>query len=363
MTQATDDWEVPEFTKTLFCVSWGSHPSFELREERIPTSLGPGWLLVKTVSAGLNSVDAEIARREFRPISVVRPPYRVGLDFSGVVVRIGNADCRFPVGSSVFGSVPLSIGAMSEWLVVNESWCALKPGSLDHDVASGIATCSVLAEKCLRGISSEDRVLVLGGCTGVGGLALSLAKEIFEIEWIACTASHEQRGAAERSGADEVFDFHPRKDSSRASSWADPFSRGRARHEYNFIIDTVGDEGGWKLLKNGGTVISVVPGFWKNDVRSNEFCVFCHGCTWWRSRTPRDRLIKLCSNRLITPLPAPDGETLERVALAFSLRSQDPPQLTIYDGIEKSAEALQNLVKSERSQRGLVVVRFAHSQR
>jgi NADPH:quinone reductase-like Zn-dependent oxidoreductase len=59
---------------------FGEMPEPELRDEDV---------LVQVHAAGANMLDSKIRNGEFKPILPYRPPFILGLDVAGTVVRIG----------------------------------------------------------------------------------------------------------------------------------------------------------------------------------------------------------------------------------------------------------------------------------
>jgi len=266
--------------RRLECTKWGTKPTLRVTTGPLEAVLAPGLIVIKTHSACFSTLDVKLCLGHFRRKFRKRPPHGLGYDFSGTVTHINDIPGRFKVGDSVFGSLPLDQpGAASDNLLVNESWCAPKPDSLSHDLASCLGSNCLLAYSALQelAVTLDDRVLVLGGASGAGHMLIQLAKELFEVEWLATTSTHAERGFCEDCGADEVFDFQVTK-----THWALPFLK---THRYDVVLDCVGDPAAFALARRG---LTLLPG---------------EAAPGWFGCRPQPEL------------PRPDGEVLERLGV------------------------------------------------
>jgi len=69
----------------------GAMPDPELREDEV---------LVEVHAAGVNMLDAKIRNGEFKLILPYRPPFILGHDVAGVMVRVGYRSASAALGSS-----------------------------------------------------------------------------------------------------------------------------------------------------------------------------------------------------------------------------------------------------------------------
>ncbi|MFI5429628.1 alcohol dehydrogenase catalytic domain-containing protein [Aeromicrobium sp. UC242_57] len=83
--------------------------------ERPEPTVAPHDVLVRVEAAGANPLDSKIAQGEFKLILPYKPPFVLGHDLAGVVIRIGSAVTRFAVGDVVFGRpTDFRIGTFAE---------------------------------------------------------------------------------------------------------------------------------------------------------------------------------------------------------------------------------------------------------
>lgn len=139
-------------------------------------------LLIRVAAAGVNPYDwhhmtgSPYLMRLM--IGLGRPrEIRLGADFAGTVVAVGEAVTRFSVGDQVFGG---ATGAFAEYLTVAQDGAvALKPPNVSFEQAASIGIAAVTALQSLRdhaGVRAGDRVLINGASGGVGSFAVQIAK-------------------------------------------------------------------------------------------------------------------------------------------------------------------------------------------
>ena len=86
-------------------------------------------------------------------------------------------------------------------------------------------------------------ILITGAETLLGRILVQLAKNVFEIEWVAVTLQNELlRQTLEDLGADEIY--------VAKSKWSAPFVRSKAIRRYDLVIDIIGDRDAKKLLSD-----------------------------------------------------------------------------------------------------------------
>src|SRR5437762_7129472 len=101
--------------------------------------LGGDDVLVQVYSAGVNLLDSKIRNGEFKLILPYRPPFILGHDVAGVVVRVGAGVKRFKAGDEVY-SRPADRrgGTFAEFIAVQEKYLPLKPKVLTMDAAASV---------------------------------------------------------------------------------------------------------------------------------------------------------------------------------------------------------------------------------
>jgi NADPH:quinone reductase-like Zn-dependent oxidoreductase len=91
-------------------------------------------VLVEIHAAGLNLLDSKIRDGAFKPILPYRPPFVLGHDVAGTVVRVGSKVRNFKPGDEIY-SRPRDgrIGTFAEFIAIDEADVALKPKNLSME--------------------------------------------------------------------------------------------------------------------------------------------------------------------------------------------------------------------------------------
>ncbi|KAA8643973.1 hypothetical protein EYZ11_008225 [Aspergillus tanneri] len=179
-------------------------------------SVAPDMVLVKTAAVALNPTDHKMAANFPTPGAIS------GCDFAGTVVAIGSAVTKpLALGDRVCGGVhganPLepTIGAFAEYVGATAHILAKIPDSLSFQDAAAIGgagpSTMALALRDSLGLSgkgssdSEEFVLVYGGSTATGTMALQLLR-LAGYRAIA-TCSPRNADLVRSYGAEAVFDY------------------------------------------------------------------------------------------------------------------------------------------------------------
>ena len=116
-------------------------------------------------------------------------PFTVGYDFSGTIHEVDEADSsKYPSGTNVFGvqwgqgkhdedDKPCG-GTFAEYVAVPTSRLSIKPDGLSHEVAAASCLVGTTAHQITldcANVKKGDKVLILGGPTSVGMIAVQLA--------------------------------------------------------------------------------------------------------------------------------------------------------------------------------------------
>lgn len=137
-------------------------------------SIGPNDVLVEIAGAGVNRAD--LAQREGHYPPPPGAPLWPGMELSGHVLEIGSGVTRWAIGDRVCALVPG--GGYAERASVNEELLLSVPDSVDLVDAAGIpeAACTVWANVFMSaGLRGDQSLLVHGGSSGVGSMAIQLA--------------------------------------------------------------------------------------------------------------------------------------------------------------------------------------------
>ena len=142
--------------------------------------VGPGLVLVRVVSSGVNPLDTKI-RAGSAAHARNRLPAVLGLDLAGVVEEVGPEVRGFVPGDEVYGltgGVGELQGSLAEYAAVDARLLARKPAALTMRQAAALPLAAITAWEGLvdrAQLQAEQKVLVHGGAGGVGQVAVQLA--------------------------------------------------------------------------------------------------------------------------------------------------------------------------------------------
>jgi NADPH:quinone reductase-like Zn-dependent oxidoreductase len=218
----------------------GEMPEPELREDEV---------LVQVHAAGVNPLDAKIRNGEFKLILPYRPPFVLGHDVAGVVVRVGPRVRQFKPGDQVYARPDdFRIGAFAEHIAVKEESLALKPKGLTMEEAASIPLVGLTAWQALiekADLKKGQKVFIQAGSGGVGTFAIQLAKHLGAS--VATTTSTANVELVKSLGADVVIDY-------KAQDFADVL------RDYDVVLNSQDGktlEKSLRVLKTGGRLISI----------------------------------------------------------------------------------------------------------
>jgi len=219
---------------------FGDMPEPELRDNDV---------LVEIHAAGLNPLDSKIRDGAFKPILPYRPPFILGHDMAGLVIRVGSKVRRFKPGDEVYARPRDGrIGTFAQSIAVDEADVALKPGNLSMEEAASIPLIGLTAWQALvekGGLKKGQKVLIHAGSGGVGTFAIQLAKHLGA--HVATTTSTANIALVKSLGADVVIDYKKQDFETLLSG-------------YDLILNSLeGDtlRKSLSVLKPGGKLISI----------------------------------------------------------------------------------------------------------
>jgi NADPH:quinone reductase-like Zn-dependent oxidoreductase len=219
-----------------------------------PNDPSAGKVLVDVKAAGVNPADWKIREGYFQQMMPLQFPSTLGMDFSGVIEKVGEGVPDFKQNDEVYGQAAVirgGSGTFAEMALGNADNIARKPITLSHEEAAGLPTVGVTAWQALVdiiGLSKGQKILIHGGAGGIGSIAIQLAKHLGA--YVATTVStNDKQFVKEELGADEVIDY-------KTQTFEDLLP-----HEYDAVFDTVGGETytrSFKILKRGGIIVSML---------------------------------------------------------------------------------------------------------
>ncbi|TIT80276.1 MAG: NADP-dependent oxidoreductase [Mesorhizobium sp.] len=234
--------------KAFVVDKYGKKAALRLAEMPVP-DLRDDDVLVEVHAAGVNLLDAKIRDGEFKPFLRYRPPFILGHDVAGVVVRAGSKVRKVKPGDEVYARPRDGrIGTFAEFIAINEADIALKPKNLSMEEAAsiplvGLTAWQVLVEKA--DLKKGQKVFIQAGSGGVGTFAIQLAKHLGAR--VATTVSATSTNLVKKLGADIVVDY--RKDDFE-----------NLLKDYDVVVnsqDAKTLEKSLRVLKPGGKLISI----------------------------------------------------------------------------------------------------------
>ena len=218
----------------------GEMPDPVLREDEV---------LVQIHAAGVNLLDSKIRNGEFKLILPYRPPFILGHDVAGIVVRVGPRVRQFKPGDEVYARPDdFRIGAFAEYIAVKENSLAIKPKELTMEEAASIPLVGLTAWQALiekANLKKGQKVFIQAGSGGVGTFAIQLAKHVGAT--VATTTSTANVELVKSLGADVVIDYKK-----------DDFER--LLRDYDVVLHSQDQktlEKSLRVLKGGGKLISI----------------------------------------------------------------------------------------------------------
>lgn len=224
--------------KAVVYHEYGSPDVLQLRNVEMPEPR-PNELRIRVRAASINPADVYMLRGNPYVLrfqtGLKRPKNKgIGLDFAGVVDRVGDDVTNFRVGDEVFGEITdLSTGrtrALAEFLCVDAALAVKKPQGIGFAEIATVPMSGCAAFYAVRDygqVTSGQHVLINGAGGGVGVHAVQLAKHFGATVTAVC--SEAKRSLMHDIGADHVIDYRKQD-----------FTAGSTR--YDVIVDTVSSQ-------------------------------------------------------------------------------------------------------------------------
>ena len=170
-----------------------------------------GEILIKTESAGVNPVDAAVARGMLNEVIPAKFPVIPGWDVAGVIEDRGHAARRFEEGDKVYAYARRPViqhGTFAEYVALPESYIAHSPQKLTAKESGGIPLVGLTAYQSIfetGKLQEGETILILGASGGVGTAAIQLAK--WKGAEIIGVASESNQQYMKDLGADVTIDY------------------------------------------------------------------------------------------------------------------------------------------------------------
>ena len=167
-------------------------------------------VLVRIQATAVNLLDSKVRDGEFKLLLPYRPPFVLGHDVAGAVVRTGPKVRQFKVGDAVYARPrDHRIGTFAEFIAIDQADVALKPKNLSMTGAASIPLVGLTAWQALVEVGKVkpgQKVFIQAGSGGVGTIAIQLAKHLGAT--VATTTSAKNADLVRSVGADVVIDYN-----------------------------------------------------------------------------------------------------------------------------------------------------------
>lgn len=153
---------------------YGGIDALDVVEVERPAA-GPGEVVVEVLAAGINHMEAYVRQGLFADEVPVAFPQRLGSDFAGLVVAIGEGVSAFARGSEVLGHAVLR--SQANFVVVPHTSLVAKPAGLSWEVAGSLFLAALAANDAVQAVNlaAGDTVVISAAAGGVGSMEAHLA--------------------------------------------------------------------------------------------------------------------------------------------------------------------------------------------
>jgi putative PIG3 family NAD(P)H quinone oxidoreductase len=209
----------------------GGPDALELLDLATPQP-GVGEVLVQVAAAGVNRPD--VLQREGKYAPPPGAPATLGLEIAGTVVAAGEGAGRL-LGQQVCALV--AGGGYAQYCVAPAGTCLPIPASLTAIEAAAMPETlfTVWVNLFERGFAADgDRVLVHGGTSGIGTMAIALGK-LFNLTVIVTCGSDEKCARALELGAHAAISY-------RTHDFVDEVTRLTQDRGVDVVLDMVGGD-------------------------------------------------------------------------------------------------------------------------
>ena len=202
----------------------------EIREVPAPVP-GPNHVLVRVRACGLNRADLGVAAGH-KHGSIGGPGTIVGMEFAGEVVEVGAEVSAVKPGDRVMCS---GAGAYAEYAVADWGRATPIPASMSFEQAATLPVALQTMHNALvtaGRLAAGESVLIQGASSGVGLMALQIAKHMGAALVIGTSTNPMRREKLKAFGADLAID-------TTDPAWADAVLAATGSKGVHLIIDQV----------------------------------------------------------------------------------------------------------------------------
>ena len=224
--------DLPRQMRAIDIEAPGGPEVLRLVERPVPV-LGPGEVLIEVAAAGVNRPDV-LQRRGLYPPPPGAPSIP-GLEVAGTVAALGAGAGGIEVGQPVCAL--LAGGGYAEYAAAPAGQCLPVPAALTLVVAAAMPETlfTVWHNLFQRGFARDgETALVHGGTSGIGTMAIALARA-FGVRILVTCGSDEKCRRAEQLGADRAINY-------RDADFVEEAKRLTGGRGVDIVLDMVGGD-------------------------------------------------------------------------------------------------------------------------
>jgi len=235
--------KLPKTMKAVVCVRNGPPDEvLQFKDIPLPPIAKPHHVLVKVLCASMNFIDYKIITGMMGSVSPKKAPFIAGTDFSGRLIAKGRAANlkHIRVGDLVYGQCWRGHqGSFAEYLVCRGKNVQRMPRSMSPLHAAAMPLVSQTSYQAIQRLKlkARDKLLILGGSTATGLIAIQIAKHCIECCEVIVTST--QQELCRSLGADRVINY-------REEQW----SKVLENYNVDAIYDCVGGQDSWDLARS-----------------------------------------------------------------------------------------------------------------
>jgi len=170
-------------------------------------------VVVQIFASGVNPVDVLLHKGEGEIFSKLPQPNLgtiLGVDFSGIVDKVGEKVTKFQPGDKVYSHKQGGNGTYAEYVSIREECLAVMPKTLNFAEAAAVPCAAITAYQVLveeLKIQRGETILITGGAGGVGAFAVQIAKNYLGARVITTASGDKCDFLRHTLGIEDVIDY------------------------------------------------------------------------------------------------------------------------------------------------------------
>ncbi|MDP8079983.1 NAD(P)-dependent alcohol dehydrogenase [Phocoenobacter skyensis] len=238
--------------KRVEYLKYGNAEELQVMDIPKPKINGKNKLLVKVLYSSLNAIDWKNRKGKFRIVSgLIKPRTKQGFDVVGIVVDKSENVTEFKVNDKIVGQLANNVGgALSEYVILTTKQVVKAPLQVPDEQLGGLSMAGTTAWQAFfenAKLKKGDKVLINGGSSGVGHIAIQIAKA-YGAE-VTTVSSEKNIELCKKLGAEKGIDYS-KKDFTKLNE------------QFDIVFDVIFNSSLKKvkgILKPNGIYIGTIP--------------------------------------------------------------------------------------------------------